>query len=73
MPSFDAFGMEEAFDGLEVNSGLSLGSVSLFLVMVTGNPRSLHMVVLGYGYVWVLLGFYRGQRGWKPSKGRQKG
>ena len=28
MSSFDAFSMEEAFDGLEVNSGLLLGSVS---------------------------------------------
>ena len=26
--SFDTFGVEEAFDGLEVNSGLSLGSFS---------------------------------------------
>ena len=47
--SFDAFGVEEAFDGLEVNSGPSLGSDSLSSTIDSLQNMSVRILIAPVG------------------------
>ena len=47
--SFDTFGVEEAFDGLEVNSGLLLGSVSSSSTIDSLQNMSVRILIVPVG------------------------